>query len=349
MKKTSKLCMVVALALVFALCFSVTAFAANDNVVISYNSPQLWVNWGNVLAGFTKATGITAPNDNKNAGQTLSALIAEQGSPVADTAYLSISYAYKSNAEDVMDCYKPEGFDDLPDSLKDADGRWFTVHYGATAILCNTEVLDDLPLPTSYADLLDPMYKGMIAFYDPPSSGVGYSVCTNINLAYGGTLDNWDPCYEYFTKMMENEPMFPKQDATAKLMKGEIGILVCADFTGYSCKYNEMAPIEVVLPSEGYIRIPYTMSLVKNAPHADNGKALIDFCMSDEGQKLFAEGFVRPVKTAALTEDLKAKFLSDEEYENVIDLDYEAMANVQDNFMDQWVLRVYDGSTDFDS
>ena len=287
---------------------------SGSNVVISYNSPQLWVNWGNVLAAFTKATGITAPNDNKNAGQTLSALIAEKKSPVADTAYLSISYAYKSNAEDVMDCYKPEGFDDLPDSLKDAEGRWFTVHYGATAILCNTEVLDGRPLPTSYTYLLDPMYKGMIAFYDPPSSGVGYSVCTNINLAYGGTLDNRDPCFEYFTKMKENEPMFPKQDATAKLMKGEIGILVCADFTGYSCKYNESAPIEVVLPEEGYIRIPYTMSLVKMHRMLRMVKS-IDFCMSDEGQRLFAEGFVRPVKTSALTDDLKAKFLPDEAYE----------------------------------
>ena len=318
-------------------------------VVISYNSPQLWVNWGNVLASFSAATGITAPNDNKNAGQTLSALIAEKNSPVADTAYLSISYAYKSNAEDVMACYKPDGFEELPDSLKDPDGRWFTVHYGATAILCNTEVLDGLPLPTSYADLLDPMYKGIVAFYDPPSSGVGYSVCTNINLANGGSLDNWEPCFDYFTKLMENDPMFPKQDATAKLMKGEIGILVCADFTGYTCKYNEMAPVEVVLPAEGYIRIPYTMSLVKNAPHEENGKALIDYCMSDEGQRLFAEGFVRPVKEDALTDDLKEKFLPDEAYANVIDLDYEAMANVQDDFMDAWVTRIYDGSVDYDS
>ena len=165
----------------------------------------------------------------------------------------------------------------------------------------------------------------------------------------GGSLDNWEPCFDYFTKLMENEPMFPKQDATAKLMKGEIGILVCADFTGYTCKYNEMAPVEVVLPAEGYIRIPYTMSLVKNAPHEENGKALIDYCMSDEGQRLFAEGFVRPVKEDALTDDLKEKFLPDEAYANVIDLDYEAMANVQDDFMDAWVTRIYDGSVDYDS
>lgn len=348
MKKASRIiCLLVAVLLLLLVtgCGSSKA----ENVVISYNSPQLWVNWGNVLTEFSKTTGITAPNDNKNAGQTLSALIAEKGSPVADTAYLSISYAYQSNAEDVMDTYKPDGFDNLPDSLKDEDGRWFTVHYGATAILCNTEVLGSLPIPESYQDLLDPMYKGKIAFYDPPSSGVGYSVCTNINLAMGGTLENWEPCFEFFTELLRNDPMFPKQDATAKLMKGEIGILVCADFTGYTCKYNEGAPIEVVLPAEGYIRIPYTMSLVKNAPHADNGKALIDFCMSDAGQRLFAEGFVRPVKESALTDELKEKFLPDEAYENVIDLDYQAMSAAQQDFMDNWVVRIYDGQTDFDA
>ena len=91
------------------------------------------------------------------------------------------------------------------------------------------------------------------------------------------------------------------------------------------------------------------MSLVKNAPHADNGKALIDFCMSDAGQRLFAEGFVRPVKESALTDELKEKFLPDEAYENVIDLDYQAMSAAQQNFMDNWVVRIYDGQTDFDA
>lgn len=343
MKKVSRFRFLLLVVLLLSLTLGCVAHATE--MVISYNSPQLWVNWGNVLAEFSKTTGITAPNDNKNAGQTLSALIAEKGSPVADTAYLSISYAYKSNAEDVMDCYKPEGFDALPDSLKDADGRWFTVHYGATAILCNTEVLDGLPLPTSYEDLLDPMYKGLIAWPDPPSSGVGYSACANVNLALGGTLDNWEPAFEYFTKLKANDPMFPKQDATAKLMKGEIGILISADFTGYTCKWNEMAPVEVVLPAEGYLRIPYTMSLVKNAPHAENGKALIDYCMSDEGQRLFAEGFVRPVKTSALTDELKEKFLPDEAYENVIDIDYAKLSEVQDKFMDDWVQKIFDGQT----
>lgn len=314
-----------------------------EEVVISYNSPQLWVNWGNVLSSFSKETGITAPNDNKNAGQTLSALIAEKNSPVADTAYLSITYAIKSESEDVMAPYKPAFFDQIPDTLKHPDGLWFTVHYGSVAILCNTEALGDRPVPQSYADLQDPMYKGLIAFYDPPSSGVGYSVCTNINLAMGGTFENWQPCVDYFKKLSSNDVMYPKQDATARLMKGEIGILVAADFTGYTCKYAENAPVEVVIPAEGSIRIPYTMSLVKNAPHEENAKKLIEYCLSPAGQRLFAEGYVRPMDTSALTDELKEKFLPDSDYERVIELDYAKMAEVQDTFMDIWVNEVFSG------
>ena len=242
-----------------------------------------------------------------------------------------------------MEAYKPEGFDMIPEGLKHPDGLWFTVHYGSVAILCNTDALGDRPIPQSYEDLKDPMYKGLIAFYDPPSSGVGYSVCVNINLAMGGTLDNWQPCVDYFKDLAANEVMYPKQDATARLMKGEIGILVAADFTGYTCKYQEDAPVEVVIPAEGSIRIPYTMSLVKGAPHADNGKKLIEFCLSPEGQKLFAEGFVRPIDPTALTDDLRDKFLPDSDYERVLELDYAAMANAQDAFMDVWVSEVFSG------
>ena len=150
-------------------------------------------------------------------------------------------------------------------------------------------------------------------------------------------MDNFDPVFDYFTKLNENGVIYPKQTSTAKLLKGEIPILIDADFNGYGLKHDQHGPIEVVIPQEGSLKIPYVVGLVKNAPNEESGKRLIDFLFSDKGQQLFAKGYVRPMKEDALTDEIKAKFLPDSDYERVRDVDYGRMSDVQDEFSSRWL------------
>ena len=71
-----------------------TAFA--QDIVIPYNAPAQWANWGEVLETFTQETGIEAPTDPKNSGQTLAALQAEAANPQADTALLRHRFRHPS-------------------------------------------------------------------------------------------------------------------------------------------------------------------------------------------------------------------------------------------------------------
>jgi len=77
-----------ALALALTSCGNVAApegtATGDGEIVITYNSPTEWGNYGRVLSTFTERTGIQAPNDPKNSGQALAALQAEKGAPVAD-------------------------------------------------------------------------------------------------------------------------------------------------------------------------------------------------------------------------------------------------------------------------
>jgi putative spermidine/putrescine transport system substrate-binding protein len=329
--------------LLCVLAFIVSAFTScskQDKVVVSYNTPQNWVNWGDVLTQFSAKTGITAPNDNKNSGQTLTALISEKGNPLCDVAYFGIVFGINAVKEGVLQNYKSAYFDKIDPSLKDAAGQFQTIHFGSIAFLCNTEALGGTPVPRSWADLLKPEYKDKIGFLDPTSAAVGYSVCTALNIAMGGTLDNWSPAFDYLQKLKSNNVIYPKQTSTARLMKGEIPILIDADFNGYGLKYSQDGPIEVVIPAEGSLRIPYVIALVKGAPHEENGKKLIDYIMSAEGQRLFAQGFVRPIDTSALTDDAKSKFLPDSDYARVKDVDYGKMAEVQEAFNARWIAEI---------
>ncbi|MEA4846842.1 MAG: extracellular solute-binding protein [Clostridiaceae bacterium] len=307
-----------------------------EEMVISYNTPQQWANWAAVLQEFTKETGIKAPNDNKNSGQTITALTAEKNNPVADVAYYGIVFGINAVKDDLVEGYKPPHFDEIPVDLKDPDGKWMTVHYGAIAFLVNTQALGDVPVPQSWEDLLKPEYNGKVGFLDPASAAVGYSVVTAANIAMGGSLDNWQPALDYFNKLALNNVVNPMQTATAKVLKGEIPILIDADFNGYAMKYNDKGPIEVVIPKEGSLKVPYVMSLVKNSPNSENGKKLLDFALSDDGQKLFAEGYVMPIRGGALTSDVKAKFLPEADYARVKDVDYKKMNEQQGAFIELW-------------
>jgi putative spermidine/putrescine transport system substrate-binding protein len=312
------------------------AQSSAKGMVISYNTPNEWANWGAVLRAFNAKTGITAPSDPKNSGQTMAALEAEARAPQADTAYFGIVFGIEAGRKGLLEAYQPPHFDEIPANLKAPDGQWFTIHQGSIAFIVNTAELRGLPIPQSWNDLLDPKYAGKVGFLDPTQAAVGYSVYVAGNLAMGGTLDNWNPGVAYFKKLYANGLILPAQTATAMVQQGEIPILIDADFNGYKLKYIDNAPVEVVIPREGSISIPYVISLVKGAPNAANGKALLDFTLSDEGQRLFTESYLRPVRNIAVDPAISEKMLPQSDYERVVYPDFAKMRDVQSDAISRW-------------
>lgn len=65
---------------------SLPALAADGRAIV-YNAPAEWAGWGAMLQLIKKETGISVPVDNKNSGQSVSQILAEQKNPVADACY----------------------------------------------------------------------------------------------------------------------------------------------------------------------------------------------------------------------------------------------------------------------
>jgi putative spermidine/putrescine transport system substrate-binding protein len=315
--------------------FGSMAFAGDS--AVCYNCPPMWADWASQLKAIEENLGIKIPHDNKNSGQTLSQLIAEKDNPVADVAYYGVSFGIKAKEEGVVTPYKPAFWDEIPDGLKDPDGNWFTIHYGTLGLFVNKEALGDIPVPASWADLLKPEYEGMVGFLDPTSAFVGYAGAVAVNLAMGGTLDDFAPGIEFFQKLKENHPIIPKQTSYARVLSGEIPILFDYDFNAYRGKYKDNANVEFVIPAEGTIVVPYVMSLVNNSPHTEEGKQVLDFIMSDKGQAVWANAFLKPVRSSALSEEAAAKFLPESEYERAKPIDYAKMAEVQNGFTERYL------------
>jgi putative spermidine/putrescine transport system substrate-binding protein len=322
--------------------FSLILFSgvAIAQTAICYNCPPEWADWGTQLNAIKSKVGVTVPPDNKNSGQSLAQLVAEKASPVADVTYLGVTFGIQARKEGVVTPYKPAAWNDIPAGLKDADGNWFTIHSGTLGFMVNVDALKGKPIPKTWADLLKPEYKGLIGYLDPSSAFVGYVGAVAINQARGGTLDNFGPAIDYFKALMKNEPIVPKQTSYARVLSGEIAILLDYDFNAYRAKYKDKANVEFVIPAEGSLVVPYVMSLVNKGPNQVNGKKVLDFVLSDEGQAIWANAYLRPVRANAIPKEVQARFLPASEYAKAKTVDYGKMAEVQKAFSDRYLKEI---------
>jgi putative spermidine/putrescine transport system substrate-binding protein len=308
--------------------------------VICYNCPPEWADWASMLKAIKADLHYDIPHDNKNSGQALAQILAEKNNPVGDIGYFGVTFGMKAKAQDALEPYKPVNWDQVPAGLKDPDGYWTTIHSGTLGLFVNKDALGGKPVPACWKDLLKPEYKGMVGYLDPSSAAVGYVGAVAVNLALGGSVKNFDPAITFFKDLQKNDPIVPKQTSYARVVSGEIPILFDYDFNAYRAKYSEKGNFEFVIPCEGSVVFPYVVGLVKNAPDKDKAKKVIDYLLSDKGQAIWTNAYLRPARPIELPDAVKSKFLPDSEYARAKSVDWGEMENVQKGFVDRYLAEV---------
>jgi hypothetical protein len=106
----------------------------------------------------------------------------------------------------------------------------------------------------------------------------------------------------------------PKQTSYARVLSGEIPILIDFDFNAYRGKYKDHCDCAFVIPQEGSVVMPYVMALVKSDPHPADAKKVLDYLLSDAGQQVWANAFLRPVFAAPCPKDVAAEVPARKDY-----------------------------------
>ena len=313
-----------------------TSAQAQTSRAICYNCPPEWADWGGMLRLIGQTSGIVVPPDNKNSGQALAALIAERAKPVADVVYLGGQVGPQARAADVLTPYKPARWDMIPSGMKDPDGFWFTIHSGTLGLFVNRAALRGKAVPGSWSDLLKPEYRGLVGYLNPASAAVGQVGVIAVNLALGGSYENLSPGIDFFCRLQSNQPVVPTQTSYARVLSGEIPILLDYDFNAYRGKYADKAPVEFVIPSEGTQQLPYVMGMVARGPNPENARKVLDFVLSDQGQRHWAGAYLRPVLSSAMSDDVRARFLPDADYARASPLDVFKLAGASRAIADRY-------------
>jgi len=271
--------------------------ASKEGMVVSFDTGPTWANWAAEFAAFKKRySAVEMAYNDLGSAATVIALDKARNRPQADTAYYFAASAVDAMAKDVVSPFKPVNFDKLPDVFRDPEGKWFTIHSLTIAFVVNKKLVKDVP--QSWADLLKPEYKNTVVYLDPRSTGVGQVMSFAAAYANGGSVDNVQPGLDYLGKLHDAGSVLRVVGTTpyAQFVKGEIPVWISYENDGLKAKYIDGLgdQVAVVIPKDGSVAAPYGISLVKNGPNPNAGKLWLNFIMTDMGQGIFAQGFVRP-------------------------------------------------------
>jgi iron(III) transport system substrate-binding protein len=169
-----------------------------------------------------------------------------------------------------------------PAEHKDADGLFASFRVGLSVIGCNTSLVKPEDRPTSFADLLDPKWKGKIVKAHPGYSG------TIMTATYQLARDLGWP---YLEKLSQQGVMQVQSasDPPKKLALGERAVQ--ADGNEYNLFQLREAgqPVEPLYASEGTPLILGPNGLFKNAPNPNAARLFQNFCFSVECQQLVVD------------------------------------------------------------
>ena len=271
--------------------------ARKEGMVVSFDTGPTWANWAAQFAAFKKRyPEIELVYNDLGSAATVVALEKSRNRPQADTAYYFAASAVDAARKDLVAPFKPVNFDKLPDVFREPEGRWFTIHSLTVAFIVNTKLVKNVP--QSWADLLKPEYKGSVVYLDPRSTGVGQVLAFAANFGAGGDMENVQPGLDYLGQLHKAGNVLRVLGTTpyAQFVKGEIPIWISYENDGLKAKYTDGLgeAVSVVIPKEASAAAPYAISLVRNGPNPNAGRLWLNFVMTDVGQGIFAQGFVRP-------------------------------------------------------
>jgi len=309
-----------------------------------------WSNWGALMEDFKSQYGVPLNDDQRSSGEALSDLRAHAQDPTHSAYNGGYTYGILAMQDGLTQAYKPANWDKVPAKLKTDNGHMTATRRMTTMVTYRKDVYEQKgwDAPETWDDLKKPEIAQGLQI-QPPQAAVGLASALSINNAYGGSLDDdayggslddVQPVVDYYKTVKEEGATFAGA-VEQKFTKGEVHTFVEYDYTGLDLKYNADSIAEdkvgVALLTgpdgqKGAFNQPYGFGMLKGAPNPEACKLFMDYVLSKDGQKKFAEAFVRPIRASEL--EMPSGFPAQEAYDRAqFQVDYQKMVENQENII----------------
>lgn len=217
-------------------------------------------------------------------------LLAEKDNPRADVIWgLGASSIALFDSMGMLQPYTPKGVDQIKPAFRsDKTPTTWTGMDAWLAVMCFNTIeggKKNLPKPTSWADLANPVYKDSIVMPNPASSGTGYQA-VYAWLQIMGEKAGW----EFMDKLHQNIAVYTHSGSApcVQAAKGERVIGIGFDMRGAKEKTGG-APIDIILAKEG---APWDMeatAIVKGTKNLAAAQKVADFAISKSAYELYGK------------------------------------------------------------
>jgi iron(III) transport system substrate-binding protein len=324
---------ILATALLLTLVLSVSARAGEITVYTSLEEDDAKV----YLDAFAK----TAPDIKVNmlrlsTGDLGARMLAEKSNPRHDVIWgWAVTQMVDPRILEMLEPYSPPGVDKVNQQFRDPQGRWFATTGYLAAFCVNTEVLKskNLPMPTSWQDLLNPVYKGQLIMPNPASSGTGYLQISSI-LQMKGEEEGW----KFLHELDKNMGQYIKSGSKpCKLTRvGEYAVGASFAFVGVK-SIHEGYPIKVVIPSEGAGYEIEVSGLMKTSDNKADARRFLDWLLTPEAARLYGErAAMSSVPGSVQSEDARKAGLPADMSTVLYKMDFDWSASNKQRIIERW-------------
>ncbi len=188
-------------------------------------------------------------------------------------------------AKDWLAPYVPEDVaKHFPADHVDADGLYATSCGWIEAIGYNSNLVKREDAPRSYADLLDPQWRGKIVKAHPGYSGAILTATFVLARELG---------WSYFEKLAQQKVLQVQSaaDPPKKLLLGERAVMADGNDYNLLLLKDQGQPVEVVYATEGSPLIIVPSGVFRSAPNPNAARLFQSFFFSAEGQQLLVDNF----------------------------------------------------------
>ena len=174
--------------------------------------------------------------------------------------------------------FKPEGFDRIHPTFKDADGAYIAVTIGALAYAYNRDKVPATVIPKSALDFLKPSFSGKLITAYPQDDDITLYVFSIIVRKYG---------WGFMDKYMANKPSFIRGHlgVTRSLSSGENVATFDAIVGSILAEEKNGKPVAIAISDIDPLPIwPQTAAIFKDAPHPNAAKLYLSWFLDKEQQ-----------------------------------------------------------------
>jgi len=269
-------------------------------------------------------------------GDLTARLLAEKENPQADLIWgTAVTSMIIFKNEGMLEPYAPEGLESIQPQFKDSEDPpyWVGVDAYLTAFCFNTVLAEEygLPKPTSWEDLLDPVYKGHIVMPNPASSGTGFMFVSSV-LQGLGEEEGW----AYLDALDDNIAIYTKSGSKPCKLAGAGEYAVGISFAFVAVRLiKDGAPLEFTLPAEGAGYEVEANALMKGAANPEGAKRFLDWAISDEAMNLYAKYFAVVAKPGfPVPEGMPA-----DAAQRLFPMNFQWSSDNRDSILEQWTVQ----------